>query len=64
MKKTSFSLTIEEIAASIFFLRGQRVMLDCDLARLYGVPTKTLLQAVKRNLKRFPLDFMYPLTKK
>jgi hypothetical protein len=43
-------------------MRGQRVMLDSDLATLYGVPTKVLLQAVKRNLDRFPDDFAYQLT--
>lgn len=64
MSQTYSSLTTEEIASAIFFLRGQRVMLDCDLARLYGVPTKSLLQSVKRNSERFPADFMYPLTRK
>lgn len=64
MSKILLSITIEEIAASIFFLRGQRVMLDHDLARLYGVSTKALLQAVRRNRARFPRDFMYHLTKK
>ena len=46
----------------IHILRGQRVMLDSDLARLYGVQTKTLNQAVGRNLARFPTDFMFQLT--
>ncbi len=45
----------------IFVIRGQRVMLDSDLARLYGVKAKVLLQAVKRNIKRFPGDFMFQL---
>ncbi len=63
MTKTSPSFSIEEIAASILFFRGQRVMLDHDLARLYGVSTKALLQAVKRNKGRFPSDFMYVLTR-
>jgi hypothetical protein len=42
-------------------LRAQRVMIDADLAELYGVPTKVLNQAVKRNAARFPLDFMFQL---
>jgi phage regulator Rha-like protein len=52
---------IELIERKIYFIRGQKVMLDSDLAELYGVPTKALLQAVKRNIKRFPADFMFPL---
>ena len=47
---------------SILTLRGQRVILDADLARLYGVETKVLKQAVKRNLSRFPFDFMFELS--
>ena len=53
-----------QIERSILVLRGQRVMLDADLADLYGVPTKALNQAVKRNRERFPPDFMFRLTKK
>ncbi len=53
--------TIEEIGRSIHFIRGQRVMLDADLAALYGVTTSALNQAVKRNVKRFPADFMLQL---
>jgi ORF6N domain len=53
---------IERIANSIYFLRGQRVMLDFDLAALYGVVTKVLNQAVKRNRERFPNDFMFQLS--
>ena len=45
----------------IYLIRGQKVMLDKDLARLYSVETKVLLQAVKRNLERFPEDFMFQL---
>jgi hypothetical protein len=52
----------ESVTQSIFPLRGIKVMLDADLAALYGVPTKALLQAVKRNLERFPEDFMLQLT--
>lgn len=47
----------------IFTMRGQRVMMDADLAELYGVQTKVLLQAVKRNIVRFPPDFMFQLSK-
>ena len=53
----------ERIENSIYLLREQKVMLDMDLAALYGVSTKALLQAVKRNKKRFPADFMFRLTK-
>jgi hypothetical protein len=52
---------IAAIESRILFVRGERVMLDCDLATLYGVPTKALNQAVKRNLERFPEDFMFQL---
>jgi hypothetical protein len=57
------ALSVEVIATRILFIRGQRVMLDKDLARLYGVPVRVLNQAVKRNIGRFPRDFMYQLTK-
>lgn len=49
------------IGSRIFVLRGQRVMLDSDLAELYGVETRVLVQAVKRNQERFPKDFMFNL---
>ena len=51
----------EAIESRIFVIRGQRVMMDSDLARLYGVKAKALLQAVKRNIERFPEDFMFQL---
>jgi len=54
---------VERIAQSILFIRDQRVMLDADLAILYGVETKVFVQAVKRNMDRFPADFMFQLTK-
>ena len=57
-------MTIDKIKNRIYLIRGQKVMLDKDLADLYGVPTKVLIQAVKRNLNRFPDDFMYLLTSK
>ena len=54
---------MERIERAIFVIRGQKVMLDADLAELYGVLTKVLNQAVKRNKERFPVDFMFQLTK-
>ena len=50
------------MGARIFLVRDQRTMLDSDLAELYGVQTKVLVQSVKRNLTRFPQDFMFQLT--
>ena len=56
--------TPQRIAASIYLIQGHKVMLDSDLAALYGVETKYLKRQVNRNLERFPKDFMWPLTKK
>ena len=56
-------MELEVIKNKIYEIRGQRVMLDRDLAQLYGVETKVLNQAVKRNQGRFPNDFMFRLTK-
>ena len=53
---------IKGIESKIYMLRDQRVMLSSDLAELYGVETKVLLQAVRRNLDRFPFDFQFSLT--
>src|SRR6476661_5055833 len=53
----------ENIAQLVLFIRGEKVILDRDLANLYGVPTRTLNQAVRRNAARFPPDFMFQLTK-
>ncbi len=55
-------IPVEQIARTIFVLRGQKVMLDLDLAKLYGVPTGHLNRAVKRNASRFPPDFMFRST--
>lgn len=52
----------ERIEQSILLIRGHKVMLDSDLAALYGVETKVLVQAVRRNIERFPDDFMFQLT--
>ena len=55
-------IPIEAIEHGIFLIRGHKVMLDSDLAELYGVPTKRLNEQVRRNLRRFPGDFMFQLT--
>ena len=63
---TSTSLVVIPIARIeeiIHFIRDERIILDRDLAPLYGIPTKALKQAVRRNLNRFPPDFMFVLTK-
>jgi len=57
------ALVVESISESILLLRGQKVMLDFSIAELYDVRTKVLNQAVRRNLERFPEDFMFQLTK-
>ena len=57
------SVPMERITSKIYLIRKQKVMLDRDLAELYGVETKVLKQAVRRNIKRFPKDFMFELTK-
>jgi len=54
---------IERITRSIVLLRGEKVILDADIAALYGVRTGMLVRAVKRNLDRFPPDFMFQLSK-
>lgn len=56
-------LTEQEIAIKIHFIRSKKVMLDYDLSKLYGVDTKQLKRQVKRNIDRFPEDFMFELTK-
>jgi hypothetical protein len=53
----------EAIAEHIYFVRGEKIMLDADLAALYGTETKALKRAVRRNIKRFLPDFMFELTK-
>jgi hypothetical protein len=54
---------VDRIEKAILLIRGQKVMLDTDLAALYGVETKLLVRAVKRNIDRFPTDFMFQLSK-
>ena len=57
------ALKPEDLARLVFLIRGEKVMLAQQLAELYGVPVRALNQAVKRNIKRFPADFMFQLTK-
>ena len=57
----STDLSVREIGQRIDFIRGHRVMLDSDLAELYGVETRVLNHAVRRNLDRFPGDFMFKI---
>ena len=61
-KVVSVSLPVEEVASRILVIRGEKVMIDADLAELYGVATKALNQAVKRNSARFPVEFMFQLS--
>lgn len=64
MARRASLVPAERIERAILLIRGQKVMLDADLAALYGVETKVLVQAVKRNRSRFPDDFMVQLTLK
>jgi hypothetical protein len=61
MSKSLLTIPPERIEKTIFLIRGEKVMLDRDLAALYGVTTKALKQAVRRNIERFPDDFMFVL---
>jgi hypothetical protein len=62
MAKSQPHIPVDRITGIILVLRSQRVLLDTELASLYGVPTKVLNQTVKRNQERFPEDFMFRLT--
>ena len=62
-QKSAIAIPSELIEKRIYLIRGQKVMLDTNLAELYGVETRALVQGVKRNLDRFPEDFMFQLTK-
>lgn len=64
MTKSLAAIPIERVEQAILVIRGEKVILDSDLAALYGVETRSLLQAVKRNHQRFPSDFMFQLTRK
>jgi hypothetical protein len=59
---TSLEIPIQDIESKIYLIRGEKVMLDYDLAELYQVPTTRLNEQVKRNLRRFPQDFMFRLS--
>jgi len=61
-KDSGYLIPAERMDSAILEIRGERVMLDYDLAAIYGVTTKALNQAVKRNLERFPADFVFELT--
>jgi hypothetical protein len=61
--KAASLVPAERIERAIYLIRGQKVMLDRDLAALYGVETGVLKQAVQRNARRFPVDFMFVLTR-
>lgn len=62
-KNKLVAIPSERVFSKIFLIRGKKVMMDKDLAELYGVETKVLNQAVKRNIERFPTDFMFQLNK-
>ncbi len=62
MSETDPIIPMERVASRIYLIRGQKVMLDSDLAELYEVETRVLVQAVKRNMDRFPPHFMFQLT--
>ncbi|MFA4881171.1 MAG: ORF6N domain-containing protein [Candidatus Doudnabacteria bacterium] len=59
----NFLIPSERIVSKIYIIRNRKIMLDRDLAELYGVKTKSLNLAVKRNIKRFPEDFMFQMSK-
>ncbi|HNX68319.1 MAG TPA: ORF6N domain-containing protein [Candidatus Omnitrophota bacterium] len=64
MRNKSELIKLEKVTRRIFLIRGQRVIMDSDLAGVYGVKTKSLNLAVKRNGAKFPADFMFQLTRK
>jgi hypothetical protein len=64
MMETDLPIKSENISLLIHFIRGEKVILDFDLASLYGVEVKRLKETVRRNIKRFPSDFLFELTRK
>lgn len=62
MRTRTAVIRVEEVQERILLIRGEKVIVDADLARFYGVATKRLHEQVKRNRKRFPRDFMFQLT--
>ena len=63
MEETKEFLTVESIRNCVYVIRGQQVMLDQDLAEIYGYELKAMNQQVKRNIERFPEDFMFQVKK-
>ena len=63
MKKTLVKIPLERVEKTIYLIRGEKVILDAELAELYGVDNRALIQAVKRNANRFPKGFVFQLTK-
>ena len=63
MEETKELITTDDIRSKVYIIRGQQVMLDKDLAELYGYEVKRLNEQVKRNISRFPEDFMFQLNK-
>lgn len=63
MAKQTDLIPLENISSKIYFIRNEKVLIDRDLAKMYGVQTKVLKQAVRRNKDRFPIDFMFVLDK-
>ncbi len=63
MKEAAPSYPDQAVISKIYFVRGQKVMLDRDLAELYGIETRRLKEQVRRNRDRFPNDFMFEMTK-
>lgn len=62
-KQSEIAFTENVVLNQIYIIKGQKVMIDRDLASLYGVETRVLKQSVKRNIERFPVDFMFELSK-
>ncbi|MCX6170410.1 MAG: ORF6N domain-containing protein [Ignavibacteriales bacterium] len=63
MKRKSYLVSVAKISSKILWVRGEKILLDRDLAQLYGVEVKVLNQSVRRNIERFPSDFMLQLSK-
>ena len=59
MKKTLVKIPLERVEKTIHLIRGEKVILDAELAELYGIENRALIQAVKRNANRFPKDFVF-----
>ena len=64
MKRKSYLISVAKISSKILWIRCEKILLDRDLAQLYGVEVKVLNQSVRRNIDRFPTDFMFQLSKK